>query len=251
LPHALATSDNLQWPDYLAAVLAHLLLATIFLVMAHSTPTPPPPRHPVQVQLITSHPPAHKKTIVHHKKPTPKKTVHKKVIHKKVVKKHLATKPKPVLKHHKKAVKPKVQARSKPKKLDFDPFAPQQSTTNAPTQARKHHRVRPTSLPTTDNPLTHGMTNQEINRYIARIQRQVQNQWKVPAKSPKQLNDPEVLLRLNRDGSIAQISISTSSGDPIMDHTLIKAIQAAAPFDLPPNNFDLFQVNRMTFHPLR
>ncbi len=95
------------------------------------------------------------------------------------------------------------------------------------------------------------MTNQEISRYIARIQRAVQNHWKVPAKSPLQLQDPEVLLELHRDGSIGRITITRSSGDPIMDRSLTKAIRDAAPFDLPANHFELFQINRMTFHPLR
>ncbi|RMH49924.1 MAG: TonB family protein [Zetaproteobacteria bacterium] len=95
------------------------------------------------------------------------------------------------------------------------------------------------------------MTRQEIDRYISRMQRKVQRHWKVPAERPGRLRDPEVVLELDRDGSIRSITISRSSGDPFMDRSLIQAIRAAAPFDLPADHFELFRTNRITFHPLR
>jgi len=247
-----STADALQWPDYLAAVLAHLLLATLFWVMAHHSATPPPPVHAVQVQLIISQP-VQKKQRAHHPNPHHKKKIHKK----KLVKKKLhAKRPKKVVKPHpikkqlKTKRKAKVKARAKPKEPDFDPFTPQQSSSDTTATTPHKQKRKQTIAPRTSQQLTRGMTNQEINRYIARIQRQVQNQWKVPAKSPKQINDPEVILKLNRDGSIAKITISTPSGDPRMDQSLLKAVRAAAPFDLPTNNFDLFRINSITFHPL-
>ncbi|MDQ6964466.1 MAG: energy transducer TonB, partial [Mariprofundales bacterium] len=125
------------------------------------------------------------------------------------------------------------------------------STSDRSTTLRKQHRQERGATPHGTQRLQSGMTSQEISRYIARIQRQVQNQWRVPAKSPRQIGDPELILQLNRDGSIAKMTISISSGDPIMDRSLLKAVRSAAPFDLPSDNFDLFHINRITFHPLR
>ncbi|MDX8412501.1 MAG: TonB family protein [Mariprofundales bacterium] len=234
-------------------MLAHLLLALFFWIVAHNSTTPHLPVHPVQVQLITS-PSVQKKEVTHHKAPHKKKLVKKKVHSKRpkkvvkqpTIKKQIKVKHKVKHKSKRKAAK----VRPKPKEPSFDPFAPQQSSSDT-TAAKPHKQKRKQMVaPHTSQRLTRGMTNQEINRYITRIQRQVQNQWKVPAKSPRQINDPEVLLKLNRDGSIAQITISTPSGDPRMDQSLLKAVRAAAPFDLPANNFDLFRINSITFHPL-
>ena len=206
--------------------------------------------HPVQVRLITAQP-AVTKTPPHRRKRH----------HQRRAKKHPVAKPHNKATHHPKPkvnkavkhrAKPKARPRPKKKPLDFDPFAPQESVSDAPASARKRHAAPAhPARPLASSHLTAGMTDQEINRYIARIQRKVQNHWKVPAKSPRQLDDPIVLLRLNRDGSIRQITISRPSGDANIDQSLIKAIRAAAPFDLPADHFDIFRINRIKFHPLR
>ncbi|MDX8408474.1 MAG: energy transducer TonB [Mariprofundales bacterium] len=228
-------------------MLGHLLLITLLLVAARTVQAPPPPNHAISVQLISPrqlpaakpkhHPPKHQAKHPSKAKPKPKKM-------------HEPTAVKHHLKHSKAKRKPKPKVKKAVQQpLDFDPFAPEKSSSDA--ISRKRTKTQPPPTMQDSASLQDGMTQQEIDRYIYRIKRAIENQWRVPAESPHQLIDPEVTLRLHRDGSIAELRISRSSGDSMMDNSLLKAIRAAAPFDLPQDHFGLFKDNHMVFHPLR
>jgi TonB family protein len=67
--------------------------------------------------------------------------------------------------------------------------------------------------------------------YMAKVQAKIAKAWKVPADS----NKIKVLFKINRDGSISDLKIVNSSGDPDLDEKALTAVKRAAPFDkLPP-----------------
>ena len=136
--------------------------------------------------------------------------------------------------------KPKVKTLPK----NYDPFAPLVSTTKAP--------AKPTAKASPDMKadLRGQLSEKEMDRYIAMIQAAVQKNWKVSADL-KAEEDPVVSMELNPNGSVRKLEIVVSSGSPAMDESLIRAIQAAAPFTLPRQQFEVFRTNRMRFHPLR
>lgn len=133
-------------------------------------------------------------------------------------------------------------AKGKPAE-SFDPFAPVESTTDVKESSK-------TSRPDLADIAGKQLSQQEMDRYIAMIEAAVQRNWKVPA-SVDYARDPLVELRLQPDGSVTSVRILESSGNAALDASLIRAIQAAAPFTLPQQQFEAFRINTMRFHPLK
>jgi len=94
------------------------------------------------------------------------------------------------------------------------------------------------------------LSQKEIEQYIQHMQRAVQQHWKVPGGIADNIPDPLVEMTLKPNGDIVRIRILESSGDPTFDQTLIAAIHAAAPFELPQQQFESFRKNKIRFHPL-
>jgi len=150
-------------------------------------------------------------------------------------------------------IKPKPEPVAKPKPVktkvaepDYDPFAPVESTSN-----KKSTKPRSTPTPDIADIMGKQLSKNEIERYIAMMQAAVQQHWKVPGGISENAPDPLVEMILQRNGSLVSVHILESSGDTTLDQTLITAIQAAAPFNLPSQQFESFRVNRIRFHPLK
>jgi TonB family protein len=148
-------------------------------------------------------------------------------------------KARPVLKFDPKPVK---KAPVREVEDDFDPFAPMQSQSDVTTPKK-----------TTRNDMAEIMGKQlsqkELDRYIAMMQQAVQRQWKVPAGVDSSTPDPLVEMVLRRDGTVFSAQIIESSGNTSLDQTLIRAIYAAAPFQLPKQQFEVFRTNQLRFRP--
>jgi TonB family protein len=124
----------------------------------------------------------------------------------------------------------------------FDPFKPLESSSDVKSTA-----------PSVDNKAADvfagQLSKQEINRYIALIQQAVQQHWRVPAVLG-QVQDPLVEMVLSPDGNVASVKVIESSGNAALDASLIRAIESAAPFQVPTRDFQLFRDNKIRFHPL-
>lgn len=228
-PHA--DPADLHGLDFLVSAAVHLLVIGLIVVLAmwevHRTPKP---LQRIQVSMITH---AELDRMIRHarSKPRPQE------------------KPKPAPRAHArpkpKAALPKPRPQPKPAAKPaqpFDPFAPLESKSDRST-APAHPRSK--ALATMQ---MQQLSKQEINRYIAMIEAAVQRHWKVPL-SLGHVNNPLVELKLNPDGSVASIAILESSGDPALDASLSRAIEAAAPFQLPAKQFEAFRDNRIRFVP--
>jgi len=233
--------------DFLFAVVAHALIVCVILVVAwwDTKHTPEPPIKRIEVTMISaqalekiqqSFKP--KKIKRPQKVKRPKKTQPLKKI-------KPITKKKPVVKFEKKV---KTIKKTRPKKTkvepDFDPFAPIESSSNSPSKAR--HK------PKTDiaNLMSKQLSTQEIDQYIAMMQAAVQRHWKVPGGIQENTPDPLVEMILQRNGHLLSVKIIESSGNRLLDQTLISAIRAAEPFQIPSEQFESFRNNRIRFHPL-
>lgn len=236
-------SSTFSGLDFLFAALAHVLVAILIAIIMwwQNTHIIPEPLKRIEVSMISAkdlqqlmHPPKAQKK---HLKPTPKKIV----------------KPKPIKPRTALApvLKPKPVVKSKPVKTkaaepDYDPFAPVESTSN-----KKSTKARSTPKPDIADIMGKQLSKNEIERYIAMMQAAVQQHWKVPGGISDNTPDPLVEMTLRRDGGLVSVHILESSGDATLDQTLISAIQAAAPFNLPKQQFESFRVNRIRFHPLK
>jgi len=168
-------------------------------------------------------------------KPKPKKPVAK-----------VKAKPAPV-------AKPKVRKKPTAKKTmkakvedNFDPFALMASKTDRAVSTKKAS----TSRPELANLMGKQLSRSEKERYIALMQAAVQEHWKL-AVSAGTFTDPLVEMRLLPSGAVASVKILESSGNHAIDASLIRAIKAAAPFELLRQQFEFFRINRIRFHPLK
>lgn len=232
-------SANLQTLDLLFAVCLHALVLAVILMLAlwHK----PQEFHPqsVQISMISarqldqmmrrsSPPPAEKPK----PKPEPKPEVVKPKPVKPVPK---PPQPKPV------PAPAKPAAKAKPAR-DFDPFKPMESSTDITSSAPKIDKKAAEVF-------AGQLSEQELNRYIALIQDAVQRHWKVPTTG--KVNDPLVEMILNPDGSVNRVNILESSGNGAFDASLLRAIEAAAPFQVPTREFGMFRNNRIRFRPMQ
>jgi len=230
-PSAHPNHASLSALDIAVAAAFHVLILAIVLIFGlwHRQTQD---FHPisVKVHLISAHQLERLQHRAHHVTP-PKKRPHKPKI-----------KPKPVLKLKPKPV-PKHKVRPKPKVEDnFDPFKPMESTTDIESAPR--------ASPKAAQVFQGQLSKQEINRYIALIQAAVQSHWKVP-NIGKDVQDPLVEMVLNPGGSVREVKILESSGNAALDASLVRAIEAASPFQVPREQFELFRNNKIRFHPLR
>jgi len=211
---------SLNRTDVVLALLLHLLVLSVIAGLAYwQGRHAPEPMHRVEVMMISA------KELA-------------KLEHPKRVTKPSHQKPKP-------EVKPETKPKPSKHQADdaFDPFAPVESASDVKETAA-------TSQPELADIAGKQLSQQEMDRYIAMIQAAVQRNWKVPA-SVNYEQDPLVEMRLLPNGSVESIRILEGSGNAALDASLIRAIQAAAPFTLPQQQFEAFRVNQIRFHPLK
>jgi len=212
---------------------------------------PTPPLKRIEVSMISaqalkkmqhkSHKPHQKKATKHLKKTHKVKTkpiIKTKIQAKKKAVVKLKPKPKPKPKKTTKVVKKTQQD------PNFDPFAPIESSSN------KQQKTRRKTKPDMADLIGKQLSKQEIDRYIAMMQAAVQSHWKVPGGIHNETPDPLVEMILQRNGRLLSVRILESSGNSTLDQTLISAIKAAAPFNIPTKQFESFRNNRIRFHPL-
>ncbi|PCI41502.1 MAG: hypothetical protein COB41_10570 [Proteobacteria bacterium] len=228
--------------DFLFAVLAHILIISVIAIIAwwQSNHTQTPPLKRIEVSMISAHDlkkMQHQARKSHQKKAKPIEKVHKSKI-------KIKTKKKPVLKLKPKPKKIKKVAKKIKEDPNFDPFAPIESSSN------KHRKTPAKPKPDMANIMGKQLSTQEIDRYIAMMQAAVQSHWKVPGGINEKTPDPLVEMILRRNGQLLSVRILESSGNSTLDQTLIAAIRAAAPFNVPSKQFESFRNNRIRFHPL-
>lgn len=246
-------TDELGKLDLLFAVLVHLLVVTVVVVLGywHDQPKHEPLKR-IEVMMISAKE-LSKLEQQARRKPKPAKQV--KVKQKPKVKPKPVVKPKPkpkakvkpVAKPAKTRPKPKPQAKAAAKvDPDFDPFAPVASTSDRSVSTKKAS----TSRPDIANLAGKQLSKNELERYIALMQARVNENWKVSASAGFS-KDPLVEMRLAPSGEVVSAKILESSGNALLDASLIRAIHAASPFEVPRQQFEFFRINRIRFHPLK
>jgi len=247
-------SADLSKLDILYAFLLHLLIIIIAVVLAFwQNQKQEEPLQRIEIMMISAKQLSEIEQMARRKtRPVKQETIQPKASEKPKVN----PKKPPVLKLEEKpkpkeapkpelTAKPAPKAQAKKKELDFDPFAPIASTSDRSPESRNKAS---TSRPDIANIAGQQLSKNEIERYIALMQAKVQEQWRVPANTGK-VSDPVVEMELARSGKVVSVKIIESSGNEMLDATLIRAIQAAAPFQVPKQQFEYFRMNRLTFRP--
>ncbi len=86
---------------------------------------------------------------------------------------------------------------------------------------------------------------------MAAIRRKVQNNWLRPAGSRGRGLQAKVRVRLNDKGSVLLVKIVQSSGDPLFDESVVRAVYRAEPLPMPssPRLMDQFRNFTFVFKP--
>ncbi len=91
----------------------------------------------------------------------------------------------------------------------------------------------------------------EMATVMAAIRRKVQNNWLRPAGSRGRGLQAKVRVRLNDKGSVLLVKIVQSSGDPLFDESVVRAVYRAEPLPMPssPRLMDQFRNFTFVFKP--
>jgi len=235
----------LEKRDLILAFALHvLIIAVIAIFQAWQTERKPIPERLIQVNMVslkTLQAMMHKPEVKEKSKPNVKPKVKPK------------PKPRPKPKKKPKAVLP-AKPISQPKKKrvveepDYDPFAPLESTPEPQSNVTPKPKLN--SKKVLQDLLQGQLSEQELNRYIIGMQKAVERQWKVPMEMMDRVKPALVSLTLSQTGHVVKVKILESSGSTMLDETLLKAIYAAAPFELPSKQFELFKNNTIRFYPI-
>lgn len=74
----------------------------------------------------------------------------------------------------------------------------------------------------------------EIGRFKALILNAIGKQWIIPPGTDRTLSC-QLLIKLAADGSVLNVTVSRSSGNPILDRSAITAVMKASPLPMPQN----------------
>jgi len=225
---------------FLAFALHGLVMIVIFSLNQWRENHKPIPERVIQVNMVSLQ---ELQAMVQKAKPTAK-------LEQKVeVEKETPSQPKPKQKPKPIAtIQPKKKTEKKAVEEDpnYDPFAPLESSK---VNKRKTNKI--SGEQALHELLKKQLSHQELESYIVGMQKAVERQWKVPTEMIGRVKDALVELKLFRNGKVAGVKILESSGSETLDRTLVQAIYAAQPFDVPTQQFELFKTNTIRFFPLQ
>lgn len=92
----------------------------------------------------------------------------------------------------------------------------------------------------------------EVDKYKAMIIGAISRQWILPDNANSSLSS-QFRIRLAPNGAVLEVSLTRSSGDPILDRSAQSAIYKASPLPVPsdPTTFDLFRDISLTVRPMK
>ena len=90
----------------------------------------------------------------------------------------------------------------------------------------------------------------EVNKYKAMITAAISRQWILPENANRSLSS-QFRIRLAPNGIVLEVSLTRSSGDPILDRSAQSAIYKASPLPVPsdPDTFNMFRDINLTVRP--
>lgn len=90
----------------------------------------------------------------------------------------------------------------------------------------------------------------EIEKYKLMVQRQIMRSWVIPG-TPNSSDTTKLFVRLASSGTVLDVKITTSSGNPVLDKSAVAAVYKASPLPVPedPHLFASFRELRLTLRP--
>lgn len=88
-------------------------------------------------------------------------------------------------------------------------------------------------------------TDFKYTSYLLGVKSRIEGVWKYPEAAKKSAVQGKGLIgfTIQRDGSLSELKLLTSSGYPVLDEGILKAIRAAAPFNPMADNMSIKRLN--------
>ncbi|HEV2614465.1 MAG TPA: cell envelope integrity protein TolA [Gammaproteobacteria bacterium] len=116
-------------------------------------------------------------------------------------------------------------------------------TTKSTTKPTTTTSAKPSTSTVKSNP---GL----MDKYKSAIIQAISEQWIVPQNLPKDISCV-LSVRVAPGGVVIQVSVTKSSGNPVLDNSAVAAVNKASPLPVPtdPNLFDAFRTMTLTVKP--
>ncbi|MBP7341870.1 MAG: energy transducer TonB [Smithellaceae bacterium] len=90
-----------------------------------------------------------------------------------------------------------------------------------------------------------GSVDAKYAAYLAQVKKKIQRIWKYPAQaySNNEVGVVMILMSIDADGSLSQVMLTSSSGSPSLDQGTLDVINAAAPFQPLPAQYNLSRLH--------
>ncbi|PKN78037.1 MAG: hypothetical protein CVU51_15975 [Deltaproteobacteria bacterium HGW-Deltaproteobacteria-1] len=123
---------------------------------------------------------------------------------------------------------------------------PKQEEKPAPKETPKPaQEAKPIPQSTREETVHIGSSDVKYAAYLAGLKRKIMNLWQYPAGAIANSEEGEVVIRISidADGTLAETMVLTTSGSVHLDYGTLGVIQAAAPFQPLPSQYDLSRLH--------
>lgn len=123
---------------------------------------------------------------------------------------------------------------------------PKQKEKPSPEETPKPTReVKPIPQGTREETVHIGSSDVKYAAYLAGLKRKIMNLWQYPAGALANSEEGEVVIRISidADGTLSETMVLTTSGSVHLDSGTLGVVQAAAPFQPLPVQYDLSRLH--------
>ena len=128
---------------------------------------------------------------------------------------------------------------------------PKQEAKPAPETPKPAQEIKPIPQGSREETVHIGSSDVKYAAYLAGLKRRIMNLWQYPAGAFENNEEGEVVIKISidADGTLAQTMVLTSSGSIHLDSGTLGVVQAAAPFQPLPSQYDLSRLHIIaSFH---
>jgi TonB family protein len=134
-----------------------------------------------------------------------------------------------------------------------EPVAPPKKEEKPAPEAtpKPDQEVKPIPQGTREETVHIGSSDVKYAAYLAGLKRRIMNLWQYPAGAFENKEEGEVVIKISidADGTLAETMVLTTSGSVHLDSGTLGVVQAAAPFQPLPSQYDLSRLHIIaSFH---
>ncbi len=134
-----------------------------------------------------------------------------------------------------------------------EPVAPPKKEEKPAPEAtpKPDQEVKPIPQGTREETVHIGSSDVKYAVYLAGLKRRIMNLWQYPAGAFENKEEGEVVIKISidADGTLAETMVLTTSGSVHLDSGTLGVVQAAAPFQPLPSQYDLSRLHIIaSFH---